>query len=128
MAGEEKVILEIRMPVSALPAAHAAIVALAANLNQQINNGEVVLQMLVAGEKLPALTPIVGQLALNLDLLRIECGWSYDALHEATGISKKLSIGHIRHGHGATPRNLRLYAEAFSKRLQRAVTARDLST
>jgi hypothetical protein len=61
----------------------------------------------------------------NLNMLRQECGWSYDDMYEATGISKKLSIGHV-HGAGITPVNLKLYADAFTEALGRSITVRDL--
>jgi hypothetical protein len=75
---------------------------------------------------LPNAHPAIGALAENLDLLRIEAGWSFDDMYQATGISKKLSIGHVRHGKGITPRNLRVYAEAFTKALKRPIAPQDL--
>lgn len=68
----------------------------------------------------------VSALGANLDHLRMESGWSFDDMYTATGISKKLSIGHIRHGKGVTPRNLKLYADAFAEALKRPVTVQQL--
>jgi hypothetical protein len=68
----------------------------------------------------------VSVLGANLDHLRIECGWSFNDMYVATGISKKLSIGHIRHSKGVTPRNVKVYADAFAKTLKRPVTVRQL--
>lgn len=65
-------------------------------------------------------------LGRNIDRYRMECGWSQNALEEATGIAKKLTIGHVKHGKNAQPKNLKLYAEVFTKQLGRLVTIAEL--
>jgi hypothetical protein len=87
---------------------------------------EAVINISIPGTALPHAHPAIGALAENLDLLRIEAGWSFDDMYEATGIAKKLSIGHVRHGKGITPRNLRIYADAFTKALKRPIAPQDL--
>jgi hypothetical protein len=62
----------------------------------------------------------------NIDRLRKECGWSFDALAEKTGIDKKLTLGHVNEGKGAHPSTLKTYADAFSKGLNRPVTVAEL--
>jgi hypothetical protein len=62
----------------------------------------------------------------NIDKLRRECGWSFDQLAEKTGIDKKATLSH-RHGkHKPNPRTLKVYAQAFSKELNRPITANNL--
>jgi hypothetical protein len=113
---------------------HDARAALAAELALTIQV-EVVLDLMpsaavidVVPNELPSPSngSVTGPLAENLDRLRLECGWSYDAMYAATGISKKLSIGHV-HGKGVTPGNLKLYADAFAKALGRSITVLDLT-
>lgn len=77
---------------------------------------------------LPEVHTTISTLAANLDHLRVEAGWSFDEMYKATGISKKLSIGHIRHNKGVTPHNLRCYVDAFTKALKRPMTVQDLSS
>jgi hypothetical protein len=62
----------------------------------------------------------------NIDRLRKECGWSFDALAAQTGIDKKLILSHINKGAKPTLRILKEYAQAFSNGLQRAITVPDL--
>jgi len=64
-------------------------------------------------------------LGRNIDRFRQECGLSYNALEDATGISKKLIIGHVK-GKNAHPQNLKIYADVFTKQLGRPVTVADL--
>lgn len=64
--------------------------------------------------------------ARNIDRLRLECGWSYNDLEKATGISKRLIVNHIKHGTRIYPKNLKLYADQFTKQLRRTVTVADL--
>jgi hypothetical protein len=65
-------------------------------------------------------------LARNLDLLRIECGFSLDKLASQTHLEKKLIIGHIKHGKRAWPKTLLIYAETFAAVLKRKITTTDL--
>jgi hypothetical protein len=65
-------------------------------------------------------------LGRNIDQLRIECGWSEDELVEHTLIDKTLILRHINKGKGAYPSTLKKYADAFTKKLRRTITAVDL--
>jgi hypothetical protein len=67
-------------------------------------------------------------LGRNINRLRKECGWSFDRLAEATGLDKKLILGHVNAGRGTHPRTLKTYAEAFTKELKRPIKPDDLST
>jgi hypothetical protein len=58
----------------------------------------------------------------NIDRIRKECGWSFDELAARTGLDKKLILSHVNEGVRARPRTLRIYADAFSKALKRAVS------
>jgi DNA-binding XRE family transcriptional regulator len=62
----------------------------------------------------------------NIDKLRKECGWSLDKLAKETGIDKKSIISHVNKGVRPIPRILKEYAQAFSKALDRKITAPDL--
>jgi hypothetical protein len=62
----------------------------------------------------------------NIDRLRKECGWSFDVLAEKTGLDKKLTLGHVNEGKGTRPNTLKIYADAFAKRLNRPVTVAEL--
>jgi hypothetical protein len=64
----------------------------------------------------------------NIDLLRKECGWSFDKLAARTGIDKKLILGHVNDGKGARPNTLRTYADAFSKELNRTVNVAEMES
>lgn len=58
--------------------------------------------------------------------LKAECGWSFDELASKTGLDKKLILGHVNKGKNPYPRTLKLYADAFSKALNRSITVSDL--
>jgi hypothetical protein len=60
--------------------------------------------------------------------LRKECGWSFDELANQTKIDKTLILGHVNHGKGVHPRNLRNYADAFSSGLKRSVSVAELES
>jgi hypothetical protein len=62
----------------------------------------------------------------NIDRLRKECGWGMDELANKTGLDKKLILGHINKGKGAYPNTLRIYADAFTGKLNRTVTVAEL--
>jgi hypothetical protein len=62
----------------------------------------------------------------NIERLKTECGWSYEQLADATGIDKKLVLCHTHRKHKPNPKTLREYAQAFSKELNRPVTANNL--
>ena len=62
----------------------------------------------------------------NINRLRKDCGWSLDDLAERTGIDKKQVVSHAGSRSKPYPRNLKVYAEAFSKGLNRTITASDL--
>ena len=64
----------------------------------------------------------------SIDQLRKECGWSFVDLDQQTALGKKLILGHVNKGKGATPRTLKKYATAFSKKLARPVTVAELET
>lgn len=88
---------------------------------------EMVITIRIPISALPQIHSSISALAANLDHLRVEAGWSFDDLYKATGISKKLSIGHIRHNKGITPHNLRAYVDAFQKALKCKLTVQDLT-
>lgn len=62
----------------------------------------------------------------NINRLRKECGWSFNKLAERTGLEKKLILGHVNHGKGIRPDTLRVYVDAFAKKLERMVTVAEL--
>jgi DNA-binding XRE family transcriptional regulator len=62
----------------------------------------------------------------NINMLRKECGWSFDDLVDETGIDKKSILAHVNEGRKPRPRTLKEYAQAFSKALQKEVTVADL--
>jgi hypothetical protein len=62
----------------------------------------------------------------NITMLRMECGWSLDHLASQTGIDKKSILSHVNKGVRPIPRILKEYADAFSKKLGRKITAPDL--
>jgi ribosome-binding protein aMBF1 (putative translation factor) len=66
---------------------------------------------------------VMGQ---NINRLRKECGWSFEELSAKTGIDKKLILGHVNKGKGAFPETIKVYADAFSKGLNRIVTVSEL--
>jgi len=65
-------------------------------------------------------------LGRNLDVLRLESGWSFDEMAVATGIDKKLILGHVNKGKNAIPSTLATYATAFTDKLGRSVTVAEL--
>jgi hypothetical protein len=67
--------------------------------------------------------PAIGE---NINKLRKECGWSFDEIAKETGIDKRLICRHVNKGTKPTPRLLREYAQAFSRRLGRKITPLDL--
>ena len=62
----------------------------------------------------------------NIDILRKECGWSFDVLAARTLIDKKSILSHVNKGVRPTPRILAEYAQAFTRALGRTITAPDL--
>jgi len=64
----------------------------------------------------------------NINRLRKECGWSFDQLAEKTGLEKKLILGHVNGGKGAHPRTMKIYADAFTKALNRKVTVHEIES
>ncbi len=69
-----------------------------------------------------------GAIGRNITRLRKECGWSLDQLARKTGIDKKLILSHVNKGARPIPRILKEYADAFSEKLGRKITAPDLET
>ncbi len=63
----------------------------------------------------------------NIDRFRLECGWSLNQLEEATGIDKKLIIGHISKGKAAHPKTQKKYADAFKKELKKEISVAELN-
>ena len=70
----------------------------------------------------------VGWFGKNLDRLRKECGWSFNELAEQTGLEKKLILGHINRGKGIRPKTLKIYADAFGRKLERKVLVAELES
>jgi excisionase family DNA binding protein len=62
----------------------------------------------------------------NINILRKECGWSFDDLAKKTLIDKKSILAHVNKGARPIPRILKEYVQAFSKELGRRITAPDL--
>jgi ribosome-binding protein aMBF1 (putative translation factor) len=62
----------------------------------------------------------------NINKFKKECGWSYDQLADATGIDKKLILSHVHGKHKPNPSTRREYAQAFTKRLEKSITANNL--
>jgi transcriptional regulator with XRE-family HTH domain len=62
----------------------------------------------------------------NIDRVRKECGWSFDKLAEKTGIDKKSILSRVNKGTKPHPATLRIYAQAFTRELQRTITVFDL--
>ena len=67
-------------------------------------------------------------LGSNIDRLRKECGWTFDQLAAETQLAKTLILGHVNKGKRARPFTLKLYAEAFSRRLHHPITVANLET
>jgi DNA-binding XRE family transcriptional regulator len=65
--------------------------------------------------------------AQNIKRLRLECGWSLNDLADKTGLDKKLIIGHEK-GKGIQPKTLRIYADAFTRELERKVPVAELKS
>jgi hypothetical protein len=65
-------------------------------------------------------------LGRNIDRLRSECGWSFDELATKSGLDKKAIMRHVKGGTSAYPRTLKIYADTFTKALNRVVTADEL--
>lgn len=65
-------------------------------------------------------------LARNIAHFRNECGWSFDELSKKTGLDKTLILGHVNKGKGANPSTIKMYADAFSKKLGRSIAVADL--
>lgn len=74
----------------------------------------------------PPMPPVRTTLAENIDRCRKECGWSFDELARRTGMDKTSILRHVNEGARPRPANLRLYTEAFSKKLNRPVLVADL--
>lgn len=72
--------------------------------------------------------PINSAIGPNIDRLREECGWSFDDLAEQSGVDKTLIMDHIHRRAKPHPRNLKRYAEAFSRCLERPVTVGELKS
>jgi hypothetical protein len=66
--------------------------------------------------------------ARNVDRLRKDCGWSFDDLAQATGLDKKLLLGHVNGGKGAHPSTLERYAQTFTEKLGRTITVAALES
>ncbi len=69
----------------------------------------------------------VSKIAINIDRLRKECGWSLNDCARWTGLEKKNIRGHLA-GKGARPKTLKTYAQAFGRELKRTVTVSDLES
>lgn len=67
-------------------------------------------------------------LGSNIDRFRKECGWTFDQLAAETQIAKTVILGHVNKGARARPFTLKLYAEAFSRRLHHPITVANLET
>jgi hypothetical protein len=65
-------------------------------------------------------------LGRNIDRLRMECGWSLNELTKKTGLEKKQILSHLKHGKGAHPTTMKVYADAFTKALDRHITVNEL--
>jgi DNA-binding XRE family transcriptional regulator len=55
-----------------------------------------------------------------------ECGWSDNQLAEKTGIDKKSIVSHRLGRRKPNPKTLKEYAQAFSRELNRSITANQL--
>jgi hypothetical protein len=64
--------------------------------------------------------------ARNVDMLRIECHFSYDDLADASGIYKRTILRHVNKGMQPHLRMIKLYADTFSAELGREITVFDL--
>jgi ribosome-binding protein aMBF1 (putative translation factor) len=62
----------------------------------------------------------------NINKLRKECGWSFDVLAEKTGIDKKAILAHVHGKSKPNPGTQKEYAQAFTKELNRSITANNL--
>lgn len=71
---------------------------------------------------------VITALGRSITKLKTECGWSYDDLAENSGIDKKLILGHVNKGKSAHPNTLKLYADTFSRALNRTISVADLTT
>jgi DNA-binding XRE family transcriptional regulator len=62
----------------------------------------------------------------NIQKLRKECFWSLDTLAHKTGIDKKAILSHVHGKSKPNPGTQREYAQAFTKELNRPITANNL--
>jgi hypothetical protein len=76
---------------------------------------------------IPEVQPATTTLGKRLDIFRRECGWSKNALATRTGMDRKVQR-HINDQAKPTPANLKLYADAFSKKLERRVSVAELTS
>jgi hypothetical protein len=68
------------------------------------------------------------RLARNIDVLRKECGWTYEATATAIGMHKDSVTDHITKGTRPRPDTLESYARSFSEKLDRHVSVSELET
>jgi len=62
----------------------------------------------------------------NIDRLRLECGWSYDDLARASGLDKYTILLHVNKGMQPRPATMKIYADTFSRALERTISVSDL--
>ena len=65
-------------------------------------------------------------LGRNIDMFRMECGWSFDDLAHWSNIDKKSILAHVNQGKSAYPSTIKKYADTFTKKLERPVNVEDL--
>lgn len=70
----------------------------------------------------------VSNIGKNIQRLKRECGWTFDELADETFLDRKQIIMHAHGRSNPRPRNLRKYADVFSKKLGRRITPADLET
>jgi DNA-binding XRE family transcriptional regulator len=63
---------------------------------------------------------------LNINKLRQECGWSFEAMADEVGISKDTALDHVNKGTRPQPKTLRAYADAFTDKFGRQVSVGEL--
>ena len=61
-------------------------------------------------------------LARNIDRYRRECGWGFETLAEKSGMGLEHIKDHVYRGKQAQGPTLRVYADTFSKRLEKEIT------
>jgi hypothetical protein len=65
-------------------------------------------------------------LGRNIDVLRLELGWTFEDLERLSGIDKKRILDHVNKGVMPRPHTLKEYSDTFTKAFGRPISVADL--